>query len=61
MTYNHLRKFLNALPYETLNQDVTVYLPEKDEYVAIGKKAISTQDNDVLDEGHLYLIAEESI
>ena len=53
MTYKQLRDKLNAMPLDRLNDNVTVYDPHSDEYIA----AIDfyQSDTDVLDNGHYVL------
>ena len=54
MKYRELLEILSKLPKDRLEDDVTVYLAEDDEFLPIGYACIS-DDNSVLDEGHLYL------
>ena len=58
MTYRDLLNELGCLSDEQLNQTVTVYLSEADEYYGVASDypmGISQSDNDVLDPGHFYL------
>lgn len=59
MTYKELREILNAASEEELNSDVTVYLPESDEYYSVTDYDITDEDNDVFDAGQPFLIVEE--
>ena len=57
MKYRQLLDELQLLSEEQLDQDVTVYVSEQDEYYALRPDypvAISEAD-DVLDEDHFYL------
>lgn len=53
MTYAQLKAVLDAANDEQLQQGVTIYL--NGEYYPI-KAAAETNETDVLDEGHLYLV-----
>jgi hypothetical protein len=54
MTYKQLLEVLENSPEEILNQTVTVYLSQTDEYIAASELSF-TNENDVLDEDHLIL------
>jgi hypothetical protein len=55
MQYRDLLKNLSALTDEQLNQDVTVWQSDTDDYFPGTKLSISDDKNDVLDPGHPYL------
>lgn len=56
MTYKDLLKELNNLTAEQLNQNVTVYLADQDDFVAVTTVS-TTQETDVLDKEHFVLIS----
>ena len=57
MTYAKLIEVLGTIPFDRLNDTVTVYDPEKDDYCAIEDIGVATEaENDILDEGHTFLI-----
>jgi len=57
MTYKQLLEELQKLPEDRLGDTITVYDPDRDDYCAINHVAIATEaENDVLDEGHTYLV-----
>ena len=56
MTYAQLRDLIDALPEEELNDTVTVYLQETDEY--FGVVAHGNCEDGILDDGHLFLKIE---
>lgn len=53
MTYHRLLQIIVSLPPENMNDTVTVYLQQEDEYFA----AVShgNCDDGVLDDGHLFI------
>ncbi len=57
MQYRELRDFLNRIPNESveLDQDVTVYLEDCDEFVGVYGEIKVQREDDVLDVGHIYL------
>ena len=57
MTYAQLIEALGTIPFERLNDTVTVYEPYEDEFIPVitTGTAIATA-NDVLDPGHFYLV-----
>ncbi len=57
MTYRDLLQKLTDLTEEQLNQNVTVFFKYADEYVPIEGMKIADED-DVLDKGHPYMVAE---
>jgi hypothetical protein len=58
MTYAELLQELQKLTPEQLNQDVTVFISEQDEYYPLkGDYPFPESDcDDVLDNGHRYLV-----
>lgn len=54
MTYNELLEILNSMTPDQLNQNVTVCVTDQEEYWMIDQARVSL-DNDVLDDGHVYL------
>lgn len=54
MTYQQLLNQLSEFTPEQLQMDVTIYDPSSEEYFGIGNLRIAI-DNDVLDNGHLYV------
>ena len=55
-TYEDLRQYLNTLSTEQLNDDVTVYIREKDDYYPSTNVSVVRGSFDVLHKGHPYLI-----
>lgn len=58
MTYGELLYELQCLSNQQLNQDVTVYLTEQDEYFSLARDyplSEAREECDVLDTGHFYL------
>lgn len=56
MTYAELLNILWSMPKDRLEDDVTVYITSMDEYFAItGHETAEEKNNDVLDNGHLFL------
>mgnify|MGYP003738943439 CR=1 FL=1 len=55
MTYRQLRKHLQEMIDSRLDDDVTIFDEENSEYFPVKSFKISTEENDVLDEGHAYL------
>jgi len=53
MTYRQLIQQLQQLPDARLDDDVTVYIEDMDEYFA--SDATSTCNDGVLDDGHVFL------
>ena len=58
MTYQQLLEILSNLPTHVLEQTVTTYLDQTDEYVAVNSTSFTEENNDVLDEGHLIMHAD---
>lgn len=57
MTYKELLKQIQELPPQRLEDTVTVFDPYEEEYIAVIDTDFSTpSENDVLDEGHFFLI-----
>jgi hypothetical protein len=57
MTYKQLLNELKKLPKERLEDTVTVYDPDRDDFCSINHAEVSTDDaNDVLDPDHFYLV-----
>ena len=55
-TYEDLRQYLNTLSTEQLNDDVTVYIRENDDYYPSTNVTVVRDSFDVLHKGHPYLI-----
>ena len=56
MTYAELLKELHSLDPNRLNDTVTVYLNDRDEFFPISDFQIAVGDvTDVIDDGHAYL------
>lgn len=57
MTYKELIKSLMEIPADRLNDDVTVFDPDREDFCAINHLELSDEKtNDVLDAGHAYLV-----
>jgi hypothetical protein len=59
MTYRKLLQILETLNDIELNQDITLYSILNDEFIPARSVAVAQgKDNDVLDEGHIYITFE---
>ena len=57
MTYAELLNALYELPKDRLEDTVTVYNPDTNDFCAINHSEVANEkDNDVLDPGHFYLV-----
>lgn len=56
MTYRELREKLSNLSEEQLDDDAIVFFTDECEFIGIDKTN-ETTDDDVLHEGHFYLIS----
>lgn len=56
LTYRTLKKYLDSLSDEQLDDNVTVYLSEYDEYYPV-EAVYTSESDDVLHSGHVYLTA----
>jgi hypothetical protein len=56
MTYFELIENLNRIPKDRLNDDALVFIQWDSEYLPISAVWESGSENDVLDEGHTYLV-----
>ena len=57
MTYAQLIEALGTIPFERLNDTVTVYNPDTDDFCGVNNTEVANEkDNDVLDPGHFYLV-----
>ena len=57
MTYAQLIEALGTIPFERLNDTVTVYDPDQDDFCGVNHTEIAEEkDNDVLDPGHFFLV-----
>jgi hypothetical protein len=57
MTYAQLIEELGKIPFDRLNDTVTVYDSDRDDFCGINHTSIAlAEHNDVLDPGHLYLV-----
>jgi predicted HAD superfamily phosphohydrolase YqeG len=55
MTYRELLEELKQLTPTQLEQDVTVYLSDLDEYIAAWEVGVADEEQSVLDEDHIFL------
>jgi len=55
MTYKQLLEQLMLLDDEQINQSVTIYDSNNEEYLPVSKTE-TTSEADVLDENHFYLV-----
>ena len=56
MTYSELLNILYAMPKDRLEDTITIYDQNADEYFAVtGSEVADEKTNDVLDNGHLFL------
>jgi hypothetical protein len=57
MTYAQLIEALGTIPFDRLNDTVTVYDPDRGDFSGVNHSEVATEkDNDVLDKGHFYLV-----
>lgn len=56
MTYRELMMSILRAPPEVLDQDVSVYINGKDEYMPLCGTDTEDGSGNVLDEGHLFLV-----
>jgi hypothetical protein len=57
MTYAELLNILYAMPKDRLEDDVVVFDAEEDEFYPVSSAEFSNEEtNDVLDQGHLFLV-----
>jgi hypothetical protein len=59
MTYAELLNILYSMPKDRLEDTITIYDAENDEYYPITRTEFSDEEtNDVLDKGHLFLVRD---
>lgn len=56
MTYKELLENLSRIPEDRLNDNALVFIQWDNEYLPISAIWESGKENDVLDEGHTYLV-----
>ena len=57
MTYRELIEELKTIPEDRLGDTITVYDPDRDDYCGVNHISVALDNNnDVLDEGHAYLV-----
>jgi len=56
MTYAQLIEALGTIPFDRLNDTVTIYEPYSDEYIPAVHTSEVTDDQDVLDPGHFVIV-----
>lgn len=56
MTYLELIENLNRIPEDRLNDDALVFIQWDNEYLPISAIWEAGQENDILHEGHTYLV-----
>jgi len=56
ITYRQLREKLNSLPEKNLDDHVTMYDQSSDEYYSAEAIEVTSGENEVLEEGHLFII-----
>jgi len=57
--YKSLQEAIEALPKMNTLDHVTVYDPEEDEYYEVAQLCVQTEEQDVLDKGHLFLVLKK--
>jgi hypothetical protein len=57
MTYGDLLIHLQSLDPHELEMTATVYLADVDEFIPLSTFLFSDEENDVLDEGHPYIMS----
>lgn len=57
MTYRKLQEILSKVPNHHLDSDVSIYCPDGEFYEL--HHVAKSNDNGVLDDGHIYLSADE--
>ena len=55
MTYRQLLKKMQSIPDDRLDDDVTVFNGEDEEFYPVFRVKTADDECDVLDEGHFYL------
>ena len=56
MTYAELLNILYSMPKDRLEDTITIYVEQDDEFFAVtGSEFSDEKTNDVLDNGHLFL------
>jgi hypothetical protein len=56
MTYAQLIEALGTIPFDRLNDTVTVYDADRNDFCSVNHTEVATEkDNDVLDPGHFFL------
>ena len=56
MTYAQLKKYISFFTPEQLNQDVTIYVNDMDEFYPVESIQVSDETIDVLDSDHVFLV-----
>ena len=57
MTYRQLIEALGTIPTDRLDDTVTVYDPDRDDFCGVNHTSTAlAEHNDVLDPGHFYLV-----
>jgi hypothetical protein len=56
MTYRKLRKYLQEMDDLRLDDDVTIYDSDRDEFLPANRVTAVDEDGDVLDEGHTIIL-----
>jgi hypothetical protein len=57
MTYKQLIEELTKIPADRLDDTVTVYDPDRDDFCGVNHSEVAKEEeNDVLDPGHFYLV-----
>jgi len=57
MTYGDLLFHLQSLDPHELEMNATVYIADMDEFIPLSTFLFSDEENDVLDEGHPYIMS----
>jgi len=58
ITYRELQKIMNSMPDNRLDDNISIYLKQTDEYYPIKEILVADQNNGILDKEHVYLTCE---
>ena len=59
MKYRELKQLLDKMTESELDQTVTVFVEDVGEFYPVLSAGVASEDNDVLDPGHVYLFIGE--
>ena len=56
MTYAQLIEALGTIPFDRLNDTVTIFDPDNQEFIGVNHTEVSDEGEDTLDPGHFFLV-----